>query len=675
MFSLSPRNLKLLSVAFFWIALGATICGASYALYRITTPIAGTSYTTPQVILRALVPFIVAALCGVASKLLYTAQPDDNYLADMTRSPEPPHDMEPAVADEHAETSPQPEPPTPQEPLAPHEPPEQQETEEDDDEEFIIDDTMLAVRKQKALTPRDQKSPLVQRVQRVILQSYKDKAVFMSKESKYPEDDPDAIDPVEIVVASSRAGGFTDDKLVEKVFASVTKSIPKGKVLWSMTEKIDEDRLVFSKKKPFPKMVFPDLPDHVVTSTDEAFDDYEKMRFTVGVDAFGNKIQINPKKSPHGLVVGGTGSGKSVFTLGLIEDLRARGWEIVIVDGKRTDYISLIKENNVVAVGSKIEDWVRIAQFVEEQMDARYELSKRRQKQGIEPRFPAPPMLFLLDEFGSVVREIKGRYGKPGLDVFNNMLKNIAAKARQAKIHMVIATQDVYKNTFDGDLKANLSFIVSLGQASTRTLSDSFSNETRPKAIRIGQSIQEEDKGRGIIEIGTDEGKSVVEFQTYYAYSPGMPPETSGPAAKPWAEYKEKVSDNIPVLYDRMWYEEPEPDELAALDDIEVLKNYPFVPLSKKGKPIESRRVYDVLDDDYIGNRVTSTATVIGFDDDEDDAADYPDDPATRGMVDEDSQEWLESQIGKMDAATHTPGSSHFTMIDLDAEEDTDEQK
>ena len=235
MFSLSPRNLKLLSVAFFWIALGATICGASYALYRITTPIAGTSYTTPQVILRALVPFIVAALCGVASKLLYTAQPDDNYLADMTRSPEPPHDMEPAVADDYSETSPQPEPPTPQEPPAPHEPPEQQETEEDDDEEFVIDDTMLAVRKQKALTPRDQKSPLVQRVQRVILQSYKDKAVFMSKESKYPEDDPEAIDPIEIVVASSRAGGFTDDKLVEKVFASVTKSIPKGKVLWSMT--------------------------------------------------------------------------------------------------------------------------------------------------------------------------------------------------------------------------------------------------------------------------------------------------------------------------------------------------------------------------------------------------------------------------------------------------------
>ena len=226
MFSLSPRNLKLLSVAFFWIALGATICGASYALYRITTPIAGTSYTTPQVILRALVPFIVAALCGVVSKLLYTAQPDDNYLADMTRSPEPPHDMEPAVADDYAETSPQPEPPAPQEP------PEQQETEEDDDEEFVIDDTMLAVRKQKALTPRDQKSPLVQRVQRVILQSYKDKAVFVSKESKYPEDDPEAIDPIEIVVASSRAGGFTDDKLVEKVFASVTKSIPKGKVLW-----------------------------------------------------------------------------------------------------------------------------------------------------------------------------------------------------------------------------------------------------------------------------------------------------------------------------------------------------------------------------------------------------------------------------------------------------------
>ena len=213
---------------------------------------------------------------------------------------------------------------------------------------------------------------------------------------------------------------------------------------------------------------------------------------------------------------------------------------------------------------------------------------------------------------------------------------------------MVIATQDIFSSTFDGDLRANLSFIVSLGMAEQRTLADAFSNETRAKARRIGQSIQEEDKGRGIIEIGTDEGKAVAEFQTYFAYSPGAEMATFEPAKTEWEKYKAEVSDKIPLLYPRMWYLEPEPDILKDIDDLDELKGLTFFPIQNKdGSIIPSKVEYDAASDDYIGRQVTSTAQLLGFV--EEDAADSHEDPRTAALVEDSDEHWVEEQLERSD--------------------------
>lgn len=639
MFNFTDYNKRILSVAFFWVSLGLFLMGVGFFLHRLSTSLPNSQYSGFGVFLRGLFPFVLSFMAGLGSRYLYTHSSSPTPLRENITGSFPNYvdvqsdvrDSQPQqnLVDEGIVESPAPITPVP----APSEP-------------FVPDADMYAARKQGKLSAKDAQSSILSRVQKIMMQSYQDVALLNSSETEYESQEDK--EPSLFVIQAAKDGGFSDAALVEKIFDRITKSIPKGQILWGMQEKLSEDKLVFSKKKPFPKFLFPEIPRKIITSDKEAVEAYQKKKFIVGQDAYGNNIEIDPKKSPHGLVIGGTGSGKSVFTLGLIEDLRSQGWQIVICDGKQTDYTALIDVPNVIAIGSKIEDWVRITQFVEEQMNARYALSGERARKGLSPKFNQPPMLFLLDEFGSVRREVKSKYGKAGLDQFDNILKNIAAKARAAGIHMVIATQDIFSNTFDGDLRANLSFIISLGMAEQRTLQDAFSNETRSKARRIGQSIQEEDKGRGIIEIGTDEGKTVAEFQTYFAYSPGAEMASFEPAKTEWEKYKEEVSDNIPLLYPRMWYMEPEPDILSDIDNLDELKSLTFFPIQNKdGSIIPSKVKYDAASDEYIARQVTSTTPLLGFV--EEDVADSSEDPRTEGIVSSSDDHWVEEQLDRSD--------------------------
>ena len=660
MFDFTDYNKRVLSVAFFWMAIGFALCGVGYFLHRISTPLPASNVSPFGVFLRTLFPFLLSFVAGILSRYFYTHSSSPTPLkeniagnfphyADTENekdSPKPPLPSSPPSGHVHASN-------VPESHVSPQETPSPEsvhDTVPDPKPAPVVehgsDESFYAARKQGKLSEKDAHSPILQRVQKIMLQSYTDVALLDSSETEY-ENESD-IDPSVFVIQAAKDGGFSDSSTVEKIYDRITKSIPKGQILWGMQEKLSEDKLVFSKKKPFPKFLFPEIPRKIITSDKEAVEAYQKKKFVVGQDAYDNPIEIDPKKSPHGLVIGGTGSGKSVFTLGLIEDLRSQGWQIVICDGKQTDYTALINVPNVIAIGSKIEDWVRITQFVEEQMTARYVLSGERARKGLSPKFNQPPMLFLLDEFGSIRREVKSRFGKAGLDQFDNILKNIAAKARAAGIHMVIATQDIFSSTFDGDLRANLSFIVSLGMAEQRTLADAFSNETRAKARRIGQSIQEEDKGRGIIEIGTDDGKAVAEFQTYFAYSPGAEMVTFEPAKSEWEKYKQEVSDKIPLLYPRMWYLEPEPDILKDIDDLDELKGLTFFPIQNKdGSIIPSKVEYDAASDDYIGRQVTSTAQLLGFV--EEDVADSHEDPRTEALVEHSDEHWVGEQLERSD--------------------------
>lgn len=587
MLALHDHNKKVLTVLLFWIGLAFILISTGFLLYRATTDVPNTEMSTAGEAGR----FVVAAMLSVAallfSRAAYKSLGTRASLSDMLsgRVLEPGY-VEPAYmsAEDDADY------------LAP--------VELDAAGNPVVD-----------IDARGRRSPLIRRVMDVV----KDDAVVAldGKSLEYHEDTDR--DPSTFALVALKPGGLTAEKTVTRYNELILKGIPEGRVLWSMEEDPVHDRVWFKKKTPFPPIVLPDVPETVVSDTDDAVARYDDFRFVIGVDAFGEDILINPKAMPHGMVIGGSGSGKSVFNRGLLEYLRVNGWQIVLVDGKISDYVSMVNAPNVVAVGKKVEDWVRLTQFVVEQMDARYALATERQRKGLGDPFDQPPMVFLLDEFGTVVRYVRSRYGNKGLAAFYNDLKSIAAKARQAKIHMIIATQEIYAETFPGDLKSNLSYIISLGVPETNTLLNSFSNEARPAATRIGQSIRKTDQGRGIIQIDTPNGAKVVEFQSYYGYSPGDPdgiPEKDGEVRRAWLEYKENASDKIPLLYPRMWWDEPTPDELKELENVDDLTQFKMTGIQNRDGTIKPDKVHlDRNGDEYIGDQISADGAVqlLGF--------------------------------------------------------------
>ena len=589
MLTLHDHNKKVLSVLLFWLGLSGLLIAGGFFFYRLTTEVPNTEMTVAGQAAR----FVFALAVGLGAlfygRRVYQSMGTRASLADLLtgRVLDPDYVDTPLYAYEEG-----------QEYLPP--------VELDAAGNPIID-----------IDERGRRSPLIRRVMDVIKE---DTVVALDGRSlKYHADDD--IDPSSFALVALRPGGLTDEKTSNRYNSLILKGIPEGRILWTMEEDPVHDRVWFHKKTPFPPIVLPDVPGSVVTDVDDARSRYADYRFVIGVDAFGEEILLDPKTMPHGMIIGGTGSGKSVFNRGLLEHMRVNGWQIVLIDGKVSDYVSMVNVPNVVAVGKKVEDWVRLTQFVLEQTTARFALAEERQKKGLtgDP-FNQPPMVFLLDEFGSVVRDVRSRYGKKGLEAFYDDLKSIAAKARQAKIHMLIATQEIYAETFPGALKSNLSFIISLGVPDNNTLANAFSNETRPTATRIGQSIRKQDRGRGIIQIDTPDGAKVVEFQTYYGYSPGDPDgiPSKDPVKTAWTRYKEQASDKVPLLYPRMWWDEPHPDDLKEVETVEEMKELPMLPIQgRDGKILTDKAHLDRNGDDYIGDQMSAdgVATVLGFDD------------------------------------------------------------
>lgn len=608
MLILNNHNKRVLSVLAFWGVISFSLISVGFLAYRATTVVPNTSMSVLGEALRFTLPAVLAIILFFTSQRLYRSigsnEPFFNFFytaVSGAKSLEHDYrgeDRQREYMDAYANG--------------------------EVDPSMLSPDMLEAVENREVINPDDvftpqaENSKIIQRVRRVL----EDDTVLNVSSSSVEFGEPTDTEPAKFAIRADKAGGLSDEKLIERLTDRILKSIPDGKILWSMTPDSVNDRIWFEKKTPFPGIIVPPIPQRVVKDLKDAKALYDSYRLVVGVDAFRNEIELNLTKTPHGLVIGGSGSGKSVFNRGLMEHMRSQGWQIVLCDGKRSDFVSMVNVPNVIAVGKNTEDWIRLTKFVLDQTTARYNRAQERQRKGITPSFDQPPMLFLLDEFGSIVRDVEESYGKAGKEAFFNYLKSIAAKARQAKIHMIIATQEIYAETLPGNLKSNLSFVISLGVPGANTLRDAFAKSLTSDAVRIGQSIRKVDKGRGIIQVEPDgEAPSIVEFQTYYGYSPGDPdgipknfPEVTGP----WTEYKEKVSDKIPLLYPRMWWEEPEPSEVEAIESVDELCEYRMVTIQKRDGTIDPDLVHwDRNADEYVGNIIDESAEkVAGFDDD-----------------------------------------------------------
>ncbi|WP_407280348.1 FtsK/SpoIIIE domain-containing protein [Aromatoleum evansii] len=179
-------------------------------------------------------------------------------------------------------------------------------------------------------------------------------------------------------------------------------------------------------------------------------------------------IDFSSSRSPHLLIGGMTGGGKSValetLLLGLVGHYPASKLELRIVDPKGNEFAQFEKFDHLVeAPGMDAEDAIEMLRRTCEEMDARYRAMKELSREHnirirdiaefneiVGPAEQFKWIVVVLDEFADLTAD------KDDKKAIEALLQRIAQKARACGIHAIVATQKPSAEVISTTTRSNL---------------------------------------------------------------------------------------------------------------------------------------------------------------------------------------------------------------------------
>ncbi len=187
------------------------------------------------------------------------------------------------------------------------------------------------------------------------------------------------------------------------------------------------------------------------------------LTFVVGKDVVGNPIAIDLTKTPHLLVAGTTGSGKSVCLNCLIVSLIARyspeELRLILIDPKQVEFevYAHLPHLMIDEIVSEADKTISVLNWAIAEMERRYTLFRENVVKDIDDYNASidttktrrlPKIVIIVDELSDLMSASQ--------DEIEKRLLRIAQKARSAGIHLVLATQRPSVDVITGVIKANL---------------------------------------------------------------------------------------------------------------------------------------------------------------------------------------------------------------------------
>jgi len=251
--------------------------------------------------------------------------------------------------------------------------------------------------------------------------------------------------------------------------------------------------------------------------------------FATGIE--GDSVGFDPASTPHALIAGATGSGKSSCLQSLIYGLVSKGASLVVVDPTKGGADFRFAEPWSLAFAATIPEAATAIRAVYQEV---MERKNRNAAAGVgssrDLPDPPPPLVVLVDEFTSLVLpepvpKIRGDFPEAAAELeaieelnaarvqIGSSVSRIAREARSANVILLLATQKLSAKLMENvpggnDLKDNLGRCL-LGQASSGT---------RMSALRSPEEAPELSgdipPGRGLWEPLTSTAQIV---QSWYA--------------------------------------------------------------------------------------------------------------------------------------------------------------
>lgn len=212
----------------------------------------------------------------------------------------------------------------------------------------------------------------------------------------------------------------------------------------------------------------------------EFLDNKNPLRIALGKNIDNKTIYQDINKMPHGLIAGGTGSGKSVCINTLLISLLIKNTpadlKLILVDPK---FVELADYNDIPHLITPVIDNAKMAskalKWAVDEMQRRFMTLKDASSRNIEEYNEyalnngidkMPFILIVIDELADLMQEC-------GPDV-EESIQRITQKARACGIHLIVATQrpttDVVKGTIKANIPGRIAFRVSSAVDSTTIL-------------------------------------------------------------------------------------------------------------------------------------------------------------------------------------------------------------
>ncbi len=251
-----------------------------------------------------------------------------------------------------------------------------------------------------------------------------------------------------------------------------------------------------------------------------------KLTVALGKDITGGIITADIAKMPHGLIAGATGSGKSVCTNSIIISLLYKNTpdelKLLLIDPKTVEFepYNGIPHLMVPVVTDPRKAAGSLGWAVSE-MEKRYKMLSDRKVRNIEEYNEVvenlddeqiekmPYIVIIIDEFADLMQTASKEV--------EDHIARLAAKARAAGIHMILATQRPSVDVITGVIKANIPTRIALttsSQIDSRTIIDQAGAE---KLLGRGDMLfnpvgtSKPSRVQGCF-VSNDEIKAVVDF-------------------------------------------------------------------------------------------------------------------------------------------------------------------
>lgn len=303
-----------------------------------------------------------------------------------------------------------------------------------------------------------------------------DRSKNILKEKKLADEEAKEIEAqVELYMSSNpEMSAQLDEVKVSNAFVGIEYSIPRGKKV-DYTKLADEIEQFAGVNKPLISLIKRKLVISVPLTNRvnldakgvvrEAFENKKISPLTAifGANSEGKVITYDIGKSPHMLVAGTSGSGKSVgvnqIILSIMKHSTPDEVKFIMIDPKMVE-LAVYKGNPFLLADpiTEIKKMPKALGFLVIEQDDRYrEFAKYgvrnidgyNKKMEQEGKKKMPKIVVVVDEFSDMMSSAS--------KVVESYIVRIGQKARAAGIHMIIATQSPRAEVVTGLIKANIS--------------------------------------------------------------------------------------------------------------------------------------------------------------------------------------------------------------------------